>query len=156
MDGQCLHEKSMDFSSLAEFKEFFDDYDGGIVDTALVNVHDNLTEYKLAIIINDIDSVRKELKKRNLPEDLVDYQIEYVNKALKNKSIYKIKKEDLSNRARVKELCNYLGVSFKEDVFNKYKTYWITTDFWDFVKKVVDSGKDYSWLLNKKEEKICH
>lgn len=146
----------MDFSSLAEFKEFFDGYKGGIVDTALINIHPKLSEYKLALIINDIDSVRKESIKRNLPADICDYQEEYVNQALSNNSIYKIKKEDLSNQERVKELCEYLGVPFKEDIFNEYKNYWITTDFLAFLQKVLDSNKDYSWLMNNKEDKTCH
>lgn len=156
MDGPCLHEKSMDFSSLSEFKEFFDKYEGGVVDTALINVHHKLGEYKLALIVNDISSVKEELTNRNLPNDLSDYQKKYVDKALANENIYKIRKEDLSNHIKVKELCDYLGVTFKEDVFNKYKDYWITTDFLSFVEKVINSNKDYSWLLNKEEVKTCH
>lgn len=156
MGNPCLHEKSIDFSSVEEFKDFFNEYDGGVVDTALVNVHSKLKEYKLVLLVNDISSVRKELEKRNLPNWLSNYQQKHVELAIKDSEIYKIHKKDLADKAKMKELCEHLGISFKEDVFNEYKNRWITTDFFVFLERVINSDKDHSWLLGEQEEMVCH
>lgn len=156
MGNPCLHEKSVDFSSLEEFKEFFDGYEGGIVDTALINIHHNLKDYKLALIVNDISEVRRSLTKRGFPETIGDYQIEFMEGALHDKNIYKIEKKDLTDSLKVKGLCEYLGIAFVEEIFDGYKDRWITTDIWEFTKKMINSNKDHSWLLNKEGKRICH
>lgn len=149
MGSDCRHEKSADFSSLQEFKDFIEENDVGIVDTALCNIHGKLKKYKRAAIVNDICSIRKALKKRSLPINLCDYMIPIMENIFADESVYKIGKEDLVDEKCMRDLCGYLDVPFKKDVFDSYRMKWVTTDFFEFIEKLSKSNKDYSWLLDR-------